>query len=149
MPLPAELPLPPLPPPEDGTKLPVAAVPPVLGASTVWRSTVLRGAVAGASSSPAGAIPAVSSVTNVFRLFLPAPGFLRTAPSPSSTSPTSCESGTSATSAISSSSLPLCVVYGVSSSRFHCLRHSSSHLCDTMRCRPVWFALAHFAPSNS
>ena len=78
--MPPEPPEPPEPPPDDGTKLP-PLVPPVLGASTVWRSTVLRGAVAGASSSPAGAIPVVSSVTNVPRLFRPpAPGFCAAAP---------------------------------------------------------------------
>ena len=65
----------------------------------------------------------------------------------------SCESGISGSSAAaaasSSSSLPLRDEYGASGTFSHFRRHASSQRCETMRWSPVWFALAHFAPSNS
>ena len=106
--------------------------------------TLARSIVPGAVSVAAAPAryPSVNSVT-------------KSSPADSGTtsgsSSSSCESGTSsdAAAASSSSSFPLLCVYGSSGSLVHFLRQSSSHACETTRCMPVWFAFAHFAPSNS
>ena len=139
-----------VPPPPLAPRPASASVASCVSAPTRSRSTV--------AASPPGIIPAVSSVTNVPRLaFLRsvAPARARAssesggAPPPSG----SCESGISGSSAAaaasSSSSLPLRDEYGASGTFSHFRRHASSQRCETMRWSPVWFALAHFAPSNS